>query len=250
MRYVLLHGLGSSPQLWSATKTRLLTEHTKGADVLAPHLVMDGGIEQEAARVAAAMAVPSDPAVVVGHSMGGLVATSLATDFPELVERLVLVNSPTSVASRTGARGRAESLLAGPRTGPALWRMMGRRGARKGLASAVAPGAEVPGFMVDDLLRTGWETWSASTAAIDAYLDPGPLADRLGGLAAPVSVLFGTADRRVDPSTALAEYRSVEGVSVHPMSYTGHTPPVENSLATFRAILSDDAIAEYLREDA
>ena len=252
MRYVLLHGLASSPNVWSAVKMRMRKELSNGkTDILAPTLVMDGSIEDEADRVASAMSVPAAPGTIVGHSMGGLVAVALAERHSELVERLVLLNSPTSVESRLSSKHRSERALRNRRLGPAMWRMMGERAARRGLASAFAPGYQVPQPIVDAFLRTPYETFARSTEAIDTYLAAQPLADRLAGLDVPVTVLFGTSDQRVDPSIALEQYRSIDSasVAVHPMSYVGHTPPIENSLATFRAIVSDDDIAAYLQED-
>ena len=252
MRYVLLHGLASSPNVWSAVKMRIRKELSNGkTDILAPTLVMDGSIEDEADRVASAMSVPAASGTIVGHSMGGLVAVALAERRPELVERLVLLNSPTSVESRLSSKHRTERALRNRRVGAAMWRIMGERAARRGLASAFAPGYQVPQSTVDEFLRTPYETFVDSTEAIDSYLAAKPLADRLAGLNIPTTVLFGTADQRVDPSIALAQYRSSgsPSVSVHPMSYVGHTPPIENSLATFRAITGDDDIAAYLQED-
>lgn len=252
MRYVLLHGLASSPNVWSAVKMRMRKELPNGkTDILAPTLVMDGSIEDEADRVASAMSVPATPGTIIGHSMGGLVAVALAERHPGLVERLVLVNSPTSVESRLSSRHRSERLLRNRRLGPAMWRMMGEHTARRGLASAFAPGYQVPQSSVDEFLRTPYETFADSTEAIDAYLAATPLSQRLAELGVPITVLFGTSDQRVDPSVALKQYRSAgaSSVSVHPMSYVGHTPPIENSLATFRAILGDEEIASYLQED-
>lgn len=250
VRYVLLHGLASSPNVWSAVKMRMRKELPNGkTDLLAPTLVMDGSIEDEADRVASAMAVPAGSGTIVGHSMGGLVAVALSERHPELVERLVLVNSPTSVEARLSSRNRTERALRNRTLGPALWRVKGQGGARRGLTSAFAPGFEVPQSTIDELLRTSYETFVNSTEAIDAYLAATPLARRLEQLDVPITVLFGTSDQRVDPSVALTQYRSAANVSVHPMSYVGHTPPIENSLATFRAIISDEDIASYLQED-
>jgi len=58
---------------------------------------------------------------------------------PQWVERLVLLNSPPTSASRISARGAAERLLALPLLGPLAWHLMPRAVAAKGLP-ARSPG--------------------------------------------------------------------------------------------------------------
>jgi pimeloyl-ACP methyl ester carboxylesterase len=48
-----------------------------------------------------------EQAAVLGHSLGGAVAMRLAVDFPERVERLILVSSASDRETRRGVRGAA-----------------------------------------------------------------------------------------------------------------------------------------------
>jgi pimeloyl-ACP methyl ester carboxylesterase len=97
---VLLHGLASSAQTWSAVLPHL----GRRAHVIAPDLLGHGrsakprsgdySLGSYAAGVRDLLiTLELDRATVVGHSFGGGVAMQFAYQFPELVERLVLVAS-------------------------------------------------------------------------------------------------------------------------------------------------------------
>ncbi|MGV0050644.1 alpha/beta fold hydrolase [Mycobacterium colombiense] len=229
---VLLHGLGSSPRAW-ARVLPLLSPHVDR--ILVPRLVPVTTLEDEARRVA--VQLEQRPCVLVGHSMGGLVATALAEQYPNLVERLILINTPPTAESRISARGVSERLLRLPALGPALWRVMPDSFAAKGLASAFAPGFAVPEIFVQDLRATGLKTFLRSTDAIDTYLRHQALPGRLTTLACPTHALFGLRDQRVDPTSADA-FRAVPHATVTTLPDAGHTPPWEAPSAVATAVLT------------
>lgn len=228
---LLIHGLGGSRRVWAPVLERL------GDEVDARAVDLAGGVSmaEEAAALEPLLGPAPSSAVVVGHSMGGLVATALAERAPGRVRRIVLVNTPPTTESRTTARSGGERALRLPVLGPLLWRVAGRRGLAGGAASAVAPGADVPDVLVDDLVRTGHRRWAGSTAAVDAYLASCPLADRLRALDLPVDVLFGDRDRRVDPAS-LSVYDAVPNATVRTLPGLGHSPLLE----------APDAVADAL----
>jgi pimeloyl-ACP methyl ester carboxylesterase len=106
---LLVHGITSSLRTWSKVLPRLAESHR----VIAPDLLGHGASAKPRGDyslgsfasglrdIMIALDVPT--ATVVGHSMGGGIAMQLAYQFPERVERLVLVNS--------GGLGREVSLL-------------------------------------------------------------------------------------------------------------------------------------------
>ena len=106
---LLVHGITSSLRTWSKVVPRLAESHR----VIAPDLLGHGesakprgdyslGSFASGLRdIMIALEIPT--ATVVGHSMGGGIAMQLAYQFPERVERLVLVNS--------GGLGREVSVL-------------------------------------------------------------------------------------------------------------------------------------------
>lgn len=101
---VLLHGLAASKEIWSPMAEELAGN---GWRVIAPDLMGFGDspkpqwskytVRDHARMVAAFLkqsGVNKQPAIVVGHSMGCLVAVQLATAYPALVKRLVLYEPP------------------------------------------------------------------------------------------------------------------------------------------------------------
>ena len=96
---LLLHGITSSSQTWSKVLPALAEHHT----VIAPDLLGHGGSAKPRGDYSLGAyasgvrdltaALGYDRATVVGHSLGGGIAMQMAYQFPERVERLVLVNS-------------------------------------------------------------------------------------------------------------------------------------------------------------
>src|SRR4051812_22351505 len=96
---LLIHGITGSSQTWEDVIPFLSESHT----VLAPDLLGHGdsakprgdySLGAYASGIRDLMqAVGHERATVVGHSLGGGVAMQMAYQFPEMVERLVLVSS-------------------------------------------------------------------------------------------------------------------------------------------------------------
>ncbi|HEX3608256.1 MAG TPA: alpha/beta hydrolase [Solirubrobacterales bacterium] len=211
---VLIHGLAGTRHSWD----RVLPLIEPHARVYVLDLAGGESIEQEAD--AAAALIP-DPAILVGHSRGGLVATAIAERHPDRAEKLILLCPPWATESRRGVESPVERALAVPGIGDLLWALATEKQQREGLASAFAPGARVPDRSVDDLRATGRRDLVASSRGIDAYLAAAPLAERLLACGAPAELVFGDRDGRVTlpPSRAL-EHTLVPGL--------GHMPPLED----------------------
>jgi pimeloyl-ACP methyl ester carboxylesterase len=96
---VLIHGITGRSEQWEPAMDHLAAEHT----VLAPDLLGHGesakprgdySLGAYASAVRDIMvALGHDSATIVGHSLGGGIAMQFAYQFPERIERLVLVNS-------------------------------------------------------------------------------------------------------------------------------------------------------------
>ena len=96
-RFVLVHGGFSGAWIWLPLMDRL-----KAAGYVVEAFDLPGmgndntsaseiSLESYAGRVCEVLAANSEPAVVVGHSMGGIVATQAAARCPERVAALVYV---------------------------------------------------------------------------------------------------------------------------------------------------------------
>ena len=218
---ILLHGLGGSARTWSRMKPLL----GDSGDLHALDLTGTTTIEDDALEVARRMrTLDVSRATLVGHSRGGLVATSVAEQFPSMVTRLVLVCTPPTTASRLTARSASEKLLRIPLLGPVIWAALPQGALRRGLATAFAPAAGVPDFAVDDLIATGRARLVANGDAIDHYLDDADLSARLDTLQCPIDVVYGLNDRRVAPAAIALSARG-RNRRAFELPHDGHGAP-------------------------
>jgi len=110
----LVHGLGSRPDHWLGTARLLARRHHvllvdlpgHGLSEMPNPFSLDRAVD---AMEQALDAETSEPVILVGHSVGGLVATRLALEHPERVRALVLVE--TALAPQFSGHDR-EALLA------------------------------------------------------------------------------------------------------------------------------------------
>jgi pimeloyl-ACP methyl ester carboxylesterase len=142
---LLLHGLGATGDVWNGWRP-LLARHWPGR-WLAPDLPGHGGSQPlpgySFGDLAAAVAGTLDPAaraVVLGHSLGGVVALELASDqFPVQVEAVIGLGIKVAWADEELARAQAFA-----RRPPAWFPTRDEAAARylriSGLAGLVAPG--------------------------------------------------------------------------------------------------------------
>lgn len=236
MRLVLLHGLACSGRSFDRLVPLL---RAAGHDPVVVDLPGHGtdaggpGADSIAEMAGAVRDVVDAPAAFLGHSMGGLVACAVAEQDPALVERLLCVNTPPTVAARLTAHRGPERLLRVPGLGPLLWRAATPDRTRAGLRTAFAPGHDVPDVFVEDARRLSWTTFVRATRAVDEYVGDAPLAGRLAALDVPVTVVFGTEDRRVDPASLDVFGPPVDVVRV---PGAGHSPVWETPEAVVAAL--------------
>jgi pimeloyl-ACP methyl ester carboxylesterase len=209
----LIHGLAGSRRVWD----RVLPLIEPHARVHALDLTGSTSIEQQADQ--AAELIPG-PAVLVGHSRGGLVATAIAERHPGLASKLMLLCAPWAPESRLSANRRAERALAIPAIGQLLWALATEARQRQALRTAFAPDIPIPDQFVADLRRTGRRNLLAASQSIDTYLAETPLAERLMALAVPAELIYGGKDGRVAPPASSALTHTM-------LPAVGHTPPWE-----------------------
>ncbi|MFF1612328.1 alpha/beta fold hydrolase [Amycolatopsis sp. NPDC058278] len=256
---VLLHGNGGSSRDWNGVIPALATRNR----VLAPDMPGYGESDrageptpQEFARRVWSFlkAVDAGTAVVVGHSMGGLVAMNIALAHPDQVSKLVLVDS-AGLGRSIGLRQIALAatplgdvvLAASMLPGGALFQTLDT-----GLSSTSQPWRVPPSWWKSQL-RAGRGRRALKTTHATAKLCLGPLGqkclvdERLGELGMPTLVMWGLLDRVIPFWHGLRASRRVPQGRLHLFPWCGHAPHVEASEEFLQAIEgflsdSDDAV--------
>jgi pimeloyl-ACP methyl ester carboxylesterase len=240
---VLIHGLGASARWWDPIVARLAGSYRVIRIDLLGHgrsaKPAGGGyaISEQAHRVGQALdRLGVGPAVLVGHSTGGYVATAVAEERGDLVTAIALIDTGPRMDAFV-ADGPAGKLLGVPVVGQLLWRLRTDGIVRRGLSTAFAPGYTAPRQVVDDTRGMTYHALTAASRASDDYLSQRPLPDRLIPLGKPLLVIFGERDQRWRPSSA-ALYQAVAGARVELIPGAGHSPMVEDPTRTAALLLT------------
>jgi pimeloyl-ACP methyl ester carboxylesterase len=165
-------------------------------------------------------------AVVVGHSAGGSVATALCEQQRGRVAALVLIDT----GPRPDAyipQGIVSKVLPVPVVGELLWRLRTDGLVRGGLATAFTRKVSLPDEIVADVRGMTYRAFTETSRGFLAYLSQRALPARLAGLQLPVTVIFGTDDRRWRASSS-ADYRAIPNVQIELLQGVGHTPMFED----------------------
>jgi pimeloyl-ACP methyl ester carboxylesterase len=194
------------------------------------------GIEQQASLVAQALnKLGVEGAVVVGHSLGAAVATELAAQSRQLVDRLVVIDEAPD--SSFGDLGTMAKLSYQPVLGQAMWRVLPDGAIKDGLGEAFAPGYDVPDAFVDDLKRMTYTSYKASYDDEKDYTDERPLDERIRAALVPALVIFGSEDQIYDARKAIAAYAGIPGARTAIVQGAGHSPNVEKPAQTAKLVL-------------
>jgi pimeloyl-ACP methyl ester carboxylesterase len=244
---VLLHCFACSISWWD----RMVPTLARHNRVIAIDLVGHGSSEkpesgyamrEQANQVAFALGkLGVQEAVVVGHSMGGSVATALAETHSELVNRVVIMDTPPSSKASKGL-GFTANLPFVPVLGELLDRLAPDAVVRHGLGVAFAKGHDVPDFAVRSYRDVTYPAYKKSHTEFDRYQDRKPLQARLADTGVPLLVIVGAEDQIVKVKTAAALYRQVPGARIATVPGAGHSPNVEKPRETARLVL------EFARE--
>lgn len=230
---VLIHALGTNLTIWDAVVPllpkgcRVLRFDQRGhglSDVPEPPYAM-GALIRDAERVMAHFGLRD--AVVLGLSLGGLVAQGLAVKRLDLVRGLVLSNTAAKIGSAEMWRDRVAQVqargLADYAPG-AMERMFGRRW------------QEVAGMprvraMLEAMDPRGWVGCAAAIAGTDFYT---PTA----GLTLPTLAIAGANDGTTPPDLVRETAELIRGSRFHLMRGAGHLPMIEKP-QDYAAVLSE-----------
>ena len=240
---VLVHCFTCAIDWWDRMMPRLARDHR----VVAVDLLGHGGsekpesgyeIENQADLVAEALTrLGVSDATVVGHSLGGTVSVALAERSPELVDRLVIVD--TGPTHEEGDLGLIARLGFTPVIGEAFWRTKPDFAVRQGLEVAFAPGFDVPDAFVEDVKRMTFSAYDEAAAASEDFGKEEGLDERIRDIGKPLLVIMGAEEQIIDdPADRLAEYRAtVPGARTELLRNAGHSPNVEAPAATAALVL-------------
>jgi pimeloyl-ACP methyl ester carboxylesterase len=240
---VLVHCFTCAIDWWDGMIPLLAREHR----VIAVDLLGHGGSEKPRsgyeishqadliAQVLGRLGVRD--ATVVGHSLGGSVSTALAQQSPQLVDRVVIVD--TGPTHEGGDLGLMAKLAFSPVIGQFLWRIKPDFAVKQGLEVAFAPGFEVPDAFVEDLDSMTFSSYDNAARQSEDYSDETPLDERMRETGKPLLVIMGAEEQIIDdPAARLAEYReTVPGARTKLLPGVGHSPNVEAPAKTAALVL-------------
>lgn len=259
---LLIHGMGGSSENWQAVIEPLAREHT----VIVPDLPghgqsAPGGGDYSVGGLAAGLrdlllVLGHERATLVGHSLGGGVAMQFTYQFPEIVERLVLVSSgglgpEVSLLLRAAALPGAGTFIAA--TAPVVQRL----GAGLRRVERHGPSTDITEVVHGYGLLAGHERRAAFLATVRSVIGIGgqrvSAVDRLYlAEAVPVLIVWGARDRLVPVHHGEQAHRDIPGSRLEVFEKAGHLPQLEEPdrfVAVLEQFLADSTPAEFDRED-
>lgn len=242
---ILIHGFSFSLESWDAWAADLARDHRVIRFDLAGHGLSDAdarqryGTTDRVAMLAGLMdALKIRHATLAGNSFGGLLAWRLASEQPDRVDRLILVDSAAYSIYGVGDRAvpvppttRAYLLSPTPAAVSASAAMI--------FADATKLPPERLTLMHDMIARPG--NGAALVAHLERFTLPAPDA-ALARIAAPTLILWGTADRLIPVAQADRLAAAIPGAQLIRYDGIGHAPHEEipaRTLADVRRFLSE-----------
>src|SRR5215213_4490257 len=235
---LLVHGLGGSSENWRAVIEPLSREHTVIVPDFPGHGRSGPGGDYSVGGLASSLRdllliLGHRRATVVGHSLGGGVAMQFTYQFPEIVERLVLVSSG-GIGPEVSPLLRAATLPgAGPfiATTAPLLRLLAPRlnRVRRGGRAPNTDLAEVAhgyGLLSDRERRLAFLSTVRSVIGIGGQKVSA--VDRLYlAEAVPILIVWGGRDRLVPAHHAEHAHREIPGSRLEVFEGAGHLPQLE-----------------------
>jgi pimeloyl-ACP methyl ester carboxylesterase len=212
---ILIHGLSGSGRWWRQNVNFLAQEyHVYVVDLVGfGHGRRQRFVLHQMAQIINRWmdALDLERAVLIGHSMGGFIAADLASNYPEKVERLVLVDAAALPMGRT----RAQTAV--------------------GLIRAVfeMPTNFLP-ILAGDALQAGPRTiWRAAHELLTSDISA-----RLNHIQAPTLVVWGQNDWLVPLQIGVRIYDRLDDASFVVLPRAGHNPMWDRPDA-FNCVLDD-----------
>lgn len=227
---LLVHCYTCSLDYWQRIEPLLRTNRRVIAVDLLGHgdseMPEDGySMEHQADTIAQALdELDAGRVLAVGQSLGGPVSTALAQRHPDKVRGLVIMDSSSQV--KYVDLPLTARIATAPLIGPALKQIVPDSTIREELSKAFAEGYEVPDEFVEDVKGMTYTAFADSQDAGRDFTGERRLDDRIAATGLPVTIVFGSEDRIVDPASA-DDYRDIPGAKVVVLPGVGHTPQME-----------------------
>ncbi len=237
---LLIHGIGDNSTTWHSVHSKLAQRFT----VIAPDLLGHGQSDKPRADYSVAAyangmrdllsVLDIEKATVVGHSLGGGVAMQFAYQFPQLVERLILIGAggvtkDVNIALRLASLplgGEALALLRLPMVLPVL-QVAGR--ALGAIFGSTGLGRDIPDALriLTDLPEP--TASSAFTRTLRSVVDwRGQVVTMLDRCylteSVPVQLIWGDQDAVIPVSHARMAHSAMPGSRLEVFSRSGHFP--------------------------
>ncbi|CAN5215201.1 alpha/beta hydrolase [soil metagenome] len=237
---LLIHGIGDNSTTWSTVQSKLAQRFT----VIAPDLLGHGQSDKPRADYSIAAyangmrdllgVLDVEKVTVVGHSLGGGVAMQFAYQFPQMVDRLILIGAggvtkDVNIALRVASLplgGEALALLRLPFVLPAM-QVVGKLAG--GLVGTTAVGRDLPDVL--RILRDLPEPTASSafTRTLRAVVDwRGQVVTMLDRCylteSVPVQLIWGEQDVVIPVSHARMAHAAMPGSQLEIFQKSGHFP--------------------------
>ena len=235
---VFVHGLGGSSTNWTplidvsglAKQRRVLTFDLEGHG-LSPLYTTNISIEEYANSVAHVMNNAGiQKAIIVGHSMGGLIVTTFAAKHPDRTEKLFLIG-PVKSFAEAGVKAlsdRAQTVRAGGMSAVA------DTVAVAGISQKSLAGRPLAkGMLRASLLSTSAFGYALACLALTKAVDPDYAAIRV-----PTLILAGAEDKTCPEATVKFLGGAIPGAKVVTLQDVGHWHIVEDVEGTARELNS------------
>jgi len=243
---LLAHGFTGIKESWLP----LMADLRRDYRVIAPDLAgwnassrqpdADYGIAAQAERLAAfIVALDAQPALLVGHSMGGHIVGVLAADRPELAPRIVLMSS-------AGVRFRDTEFTSALSAAGHPFAVSDRASLDRFLALVFTDPPFIP-WPADRALIAQRRANDSFERAVLARISAEPevflLQSRLSELTMPVGLLWCRDDRVIDLSAGLLLSAALPQSRLVVLEGCGHMPQMERPAETASAIRAFASVA-------
>jgi 4,5:9,10-diseco-3-hydroxy-5,9,17-trioxoandrosta-1(10),2-diene-4-oate hydrolase len=235
---LLIHGIGGSLEDWMLNANALARNNC----VFAVDLVGSGHSDKPSVSYTFSYlaqfvndfmeAENIDRACLIGHSLGGGVSLQFTIQFPDKVDKLVLVNS--------AGLGKEGSILFRLPTLPILGELL-TRPSRKGTANLLKACVHDPAVVTDELIELAYSL-AVLPGAQNAFLSTvrslgnfrgirkdvlRSIVDNLGTITAPTLIFWGQQDRILPVAHAHVAENKIPDTQLHIFDPCGHCPQLE-----------------------